>query len=92
MATMKDFILNPHATFTHVVSDRVDVGMWTVGLQTLVLATNMNYAEAKFDLASVKRLAAKTLLGAHQVLDSGASLKGHVITLDSVGTGGFIVG
>ncbi|KAH9886700.1 hypothetical protein C8Q73DRAFT_714979 [Cubamyces lactineus] len=91
LTVMKDFILNPQATFEHVVSDRVDVGLWTVGGRTLVLATNLNYATAHFDLRSVNGLALKALLS-KQVLDSGAKLSGHVITLDSVGTGGFILG
>ncbi|RPD63424.1 hypothetical protein L227DRAFT_561556 [Lentinus tigrinus ALCF2SS1-6] len=91
LATMKDFILNPAATFTHVVTAGVDVGLWTVGAKTLVLATNMNYSEAKFDLSSAG-LAAKALFGVKQVLDSGARIEGHVVTLENVGTGGFIVG
>ena len=88
---MKDFILSPQATFEHVVTDRVDVGLWTVGGRTLVLATNLNYATAHFDLTSVGGLALKALFS-KQVLDSGAKLSGHVITLESVGTGGFILG
>ncbi|KAI0354196.1 hypothetical protein OH77DRAFT_1426229 [Trametes cingulata] len=88
LTVMKDFILNPHATFEHVVANRVDVGLWTVGGRTLVLATNLNYATAHFDLSG---LALKSLV-ARQVFDSGAKLSGHVITLESVGTGGFIVG
>ena len=87
-ASMKAFILDPHASFTHAFEGRVDVGMWTVGARTLVLATNLNYAQAEFDLHSVGLNA----LGAVQVLDSGASLSGHTITLESVGTGAFILG
>ncbi|TBU60013.1 hypothetical protein BD310DRAFT_947601 [Dichomitus squalens] len=92
LATMKEFILSPQATFAHVVSDRVDVGLWTVGARTLVLATNLNYEAKVFDMRSVKGLAAKTLLGTKQVLDSGAEVQGHIISLESVGTGGFVVG
>lgn len=92
LATMKDFILSPQASFAHVVLDRVDVGLWTVGPRTLVLATNLNYASAQFDLREAPGLAEKALLGTKQVLDSGATLTEHVITLDSVGSGGFIVG
>ena len=94
LATMKEFILNPAATFSHAVADGVDVGLWTVGAKTLVLATNVNYAEAKFDLSSagVYGLAARALLGVKQVLDSGATIERHVVTFESVGTGGFIVG
>ncbi|TCD66256.1 hypothetical protein EIP91_001619 [Steccherinum ochraceum] len=40
---MKSFILSPSATFERVVVNRVHVGIWTVGSQSLVLATNLNY-------------------------------------------------
>lgn len=89
---MKEFILSPRARFEHVVTDRVDVGLWTVGARTLVLATNLNYAPARFDLSRVRGGLALQALVARQVLDSGAKLRGHVIELESVGTGGFIVG
>ena len=92
LATMKEFILCPEARFAHVVRDRVDVGMWTVGARTLVLATNLNYEAKEFDLRGVEGLEAKTLFGTKQVLDSGAMVRGHVISLESVGTGGFIIG
>ena len=93
---MKDFILHPHASFTHAVVDRVDVGLWTVGARTLVLATNLNYAQAKVDLSRIpevgRALAVKARLRARQALDSGARLEGHVVRLESVGTGGFVLG
>ena len=92
LVTMKEFILCPEARFAHVVRDRVDVGMWTVGARVLVLATNLNYEAKEFDLRSVEGLEAKTLLGTQQVLDSGAKLCGHIISLESVGTGGFVIG
>ncbi|KAH9851271.1 hypothetical protein C2E23DRAFT_831811 [Lenzites betulinus] len=91
LTTMKDFILNPKATFEHVETDRIDVGLWSADGRTLVLATNLNYATARFDLSSVRGLALKALV-ARQVLDSGAKLQGHVVELESVGTGGFILG
>ena len=96
LATMKDYILSPKATFRGFVSDRVDVGLWTVGTRTLVLATNLNYAQAKVDLSRIpevgRALAVKARLRAKQTLDSGAWLEGHVVTLESVGTGGFVLG
>ncbi|KAI0651086.1 hypothetical protein C8Q79DRAFT_1004406 [Trametes meyenii] len=91
LTTMKEFILSPRATFQHVISDRVDVGFWTVGGRTLVLATNSNYSPARFDLSQVQGLGLKALL-ARQVLDSGAKLEGHVIELESTGTAGFVFG
>ncbi|KAH9914061.1 uncharacterized protein BXZ73DRAFT_92854 [Epithele typhae] len=92
-ADMKAFILHPHASFEHTVVSRVDVGSWTVGDRTLVLATNLNYAETKFDLSSLKMPVDADAVGhAKQVLDSGAKLEGRKIVLESVGTGAFILG
>lgn len=90
--SMKAFILDPHASFTHAVAGRVDVGMWTVGERTLVLATNLNYVQAKFDVGSVKGVGEKTRRDATQVLDSGATLDGETIVLESVGTGAWVLG
>ncbi|KAI0702177.1 hypothetical protein C8Q76DRAFT_755941 [Earliella scabrosa] len=96
LETMKDVILHPHASFTHAVVDRVDVRPWTVGTRTLVLATNLNYAQAKVDLSRIpevaRALAVKARLRSRLTLDSGARLEGHVVTLESVGTGGFVLG
>ncbi|KAI1787420.1 hypothetical protein LXA43DRAFT_713557 [Ganoderma leucocontextum] len=91
-ASLKDYILNPSARFVHKVVDRVDVGMWTVGGKTLVLATNLNYASKQFDLSTVPIVGSQAQSGAKQVYDSGAKIQGTVIQLDSTGTGAFIVG
>ncbi|KZT00619.1 uncharacterized protein LAESUDRAFT_533884 [Laetiporus sulphureus 93-53] len=88
-ATLKAYIASDAASFRHVFVDQIDVGLWTVGAQTLVLATNLNYAEETFDLASVEGLVTHPAV---QVLDSGATLSGSVIAFTSVGTGGFILG
>ena len=87
LATMKDFILSPKATFRHFTSDRVDVGLWTVGSKTLLLATNLNYEEVTLSLVDVEEVKGKT--GA-QVLESGAKVQGSGIVFESTGTGGFI--
>ncbi|KAI1787409.1 hypothetical protein LXA43DRAFT_712840 [Ganoderma leucocontextum] len=90
---MKEYILHAGASFAHEVVDRVDVGMWTAGNKTLVLATNLNYEPREFDLARVPYVALQAEYGTKQVLDSGARMLGsHLIQLDSTGTGGFIVG
>ncbi|GBE86870.1 hypothetical protein SCP_1001120 [Sparassis crispa] len=86
---LKDYIANDRATFQHAFVDQIDVGLWTVGEQTLVLATNLNYAPATFDLMSMPGL--KTV-PAVQVLNTGATLNGTDIVLDPVGTGAFILG
>lgn len=88
---MTPFILSPAATFRQTTINLVDVGLWTVGGQTLVLATNTNYFTASVSLKDLGLPSLQPL--ANQVLDTGAkldSLRGE-ITLESVGTGGFIV-
>lgn len=87
--TLKEYIMSSAATFQHVFSNQIDIGLWTVGEKTLVLATNLNYANETFDLATVPGLKTAPVV---EVLNSGATLEGNVITFTSVGTGGFILG
>ncbi|KAF8900151.1 hypothetical protein CPB84DRAFT_1779443 [Gymnopilus junonius] len=91
LVKMTPFILSPAATFRQITINLIDVGLWTVGKQTLVLATNTNYFATS---VSLKELGLQSLQPfATQVLDTGAkldSLRGK-ITLESVGSGGFIV-
>ncbi|PCH43231.1 hypothetical protein WOLCODRAFT_138259 [Wolfiporia cocos MD-104 SS10] len=86
---LKEYILSESATFQHVFTDQIDIGLWTVGSKTLVLATNLNYANETFDLASVEGLRTGPVV---QVLDSGATLTGSEIAFGSVGTGGWVLG
>ncbi|KAJ6590961.1 hypothetical protein DFH09DRAFT_1419580 [Mycena vulgaris] len=44
------FIFSPRATFSHLAANRVDVGMWTVGAETLVLVANMDERETELAL------------------------------------------
>ncbi|KZT21323.1 hypothetical protein NEOLEDRAFT_763316 [Neolentinus lepideus HHB14362 ss-1] len=89
LPTLKSFILSPSAVYRQHTANRVDVGMWTVGTQTLVLATNLNYFNITLNLATL-------LLGSPQqvteVYDSGATYANGQIQLESVGTGGFVIG
>ncbi|TFY61407.1 hypothetical protein EVJ58_g4519 [Rhodofomes roseus] len=87
--TLKEYIANDAATFAHYFYGQIDVGAWTVGGKTLVLATNLNYAEVTFSLGGVPGLAGRPVT---QVLDSGASVSGNTLTFTSVGSGGWIVG
>ncbi|KAH9834490.1 uncharacterized protein C8Q71DRAFT_769168 [Rhodofomes roseus] len=87
--TLKEYIANDAATFAHYFYDQIDVGAWTVGGKTLVLATNLNYAEVTFSLGGVPGLAGRPVT---QVLDSGAGVSGNTLTFTSVGSGGWIVG
>jgi hypothetical protein len=88
LATMKSFILSPAAKFRHVTTNRIDVGLWTVGGQTLLLATNLNYAAESLSLDEVPEAAGKKV---SQVFDSGATVSGRQIAFESVGTGGFVL-
>ncbi|KAK0189405.1 hypothetical protein F5146DRAFT_1050825 [Armillaria mellea] len=84
------FILNPKAKFQQVTtSDFIDVGLWTVGKETLVLATNLDYEEKVLFLAQVG-IAEEV---AEQVFDSGAQVYvgGFSVILEPVGSAGFIV-
>ncbi|KAJ8522189.1 hypothetical protein ONZ45_g1216 [Pleurotus djamor] len=50
---MTPFIFNPEATIRRLVVNRVDIGLWTVGKDTLVVGTNMNYAEVSVGLSNL---------------------------------------
>ncbi|PBK85663.1 hypothetical protein ARMGADRAFT_1169415 [Armillaria gallica] len=84
------FILNPKAKFQQVTtSDFIDVGMWTVGKETLVLATNLDYEEKVLFLAQV----GIAEVVSEQVFDSGAQVYvgAFSVILEPVGSAGFIV-
>ena len=86
---MNRFILNPSATFRQITINRVDVGIWKLGSETLVLGTNMNYSPVTI---SVSSLGLSGLPSSTQVMDSGSvydPARGHLI-FQSVGSGGFV--
>ena len=71
--------------------NRVDIGLWIVGAEILVLATNMNYFSVSVSLRDLG-LADGILIT--QVLDSGAAIDHSThsqLLFDSVGSGAFIV-
>lgn len=84
------FILNPSASSRQITVNGVDCGIWTVGSQALVLATNTNYANETVTLASLKLPTGKNMV---QVLDTGSAATSAQdgFTFTSVGSGGFIV-
>ncbi|KAF5329520.1 hypothetical protein D9619_009061 [Psilocybe cf. subviscida] len=91
MPKLTPFILSSEATFRQVTVNRVDVGLWTVGARTLVLAANMNYATTNVDLASLGLHATAAI---EQVFKSGTSsapARDHLV-FGAVGSGAFIVG
>ncbi|VDB92255.1 unnamed protein product [Peniophora sp. CBMAI 1063] len=84
----KTYILHPNTTYSHVVSDsRIDVGMWTrsdIG-SALVLASNLNYANASIALSDV--FGNTTASQASMVLDGGASTDGSSLSFGAVKSG-----
>lgn len=88
---MNSFILSPSASFHQTTIDRVDIGVWTVGAQSLILATNMNYASVTVRLTDIN--AKFTGVTLTQVLDSGGQVTsgGDAIVFESVGSAAFVV-
>lgn len=87
LPTIKTFIFNPNATYSQLTYDRIDIGLWTVNSQTLVMATNMNYNTANLDLSNVPTQGKNV----KQVFSSGAAVNGTKIVFQSVGSGAFIL-
>ena len=88
---MTPFIFNHSATFRPITINRVDIGLWIVGAETLVLATNMNYFSVSVSLRDLGLVDGMSIT---QVLDSGAAidlLTYSDLLFDSVGSGAFIV-
>jgi hypothetical protein len=86
---MNSFIMSPTATINQITfPNGIDVGLWTVGSQTLVLATNINYENLTLSMAQL-HLSGKV----RQVFDSGASVSsdGRTLHFGEVGSGGFVV-
>ncbi|KAJ7178063.1 hypothetical protein C8R46DRAFT_1075716 [Mycena filopes] len=50
LGLVKTFIFDPRVEFRRVVSNRIDVGMWTLGAETLLLLVNMNARDAELTL------------------------------------------
>jgi hypothetical protein len=88
--TLKKYILAAGAVFQSYSVNRIDVGLWTVGNETLLLATNLNYNAYSLDLSNLpSRLGSSKSVT--PVLDSGAEYSGTHITFESVGSGAFIL-
>jgi hypothetical protein len=86
---MTPFIFNPKAEFSNLTFNSIDIGFWTVGTQTLLLAANLNYNVAMLDLSSIPTGIQGT--SAMQVFDGGAQVYGKKITFQSIGTGVFLL-
>ncbi|KAL0065604.1 hypothetical protein AAF712_007382 [Marasmius tenuissimus] len=88
---MTTFILDPAVAFTNAkeTPEGIDVGIWTVGVETLVVATNIRYQSQTLDLTT---LALGDIKAVSSILDSGASLSGDtVVQFSEVGSGAFVV-
>ncbi|KAF8626641.1 hypothetical protein AX15_004735 [Amanita polypyramis BW_CC] len=88
---MTPYILSPLAQYRQITINGVDCGLWTVGSQTLVLATNTNYSPQTVTFANLNL---PTNVSITQILDTGSSMTSGNggFTFTSVGSGGYIVG
>jgi len=92
LVNMKPFILSPTATIRQVTTQSgIDVGLWTVGAQTLVLATNINTQNLSLALTDLHLSGGAGKV--KQVFDSGTSISsdGRTLHFGSTGSGGFVV-
>ena len=91
LPSMTPFILGPTAKFARTTLGRVDVGMWTVFGETLVIVVNLNYVNASLDLRSLGVGGGGGGFGVKQVFDGGSWVSGSVVALESVGSGAFLL-
>jgi hypothetical protein len=98
-APMADFILDPSSTFKQVsTSHGIDVGLWSLGGKTLLLAANTNYANATLTTADLGFGQDGFGSGSNgrltEVFCSGlcdvASRGGGSVVFGSVSSGGFV--
>jgi hypothetical protein len=90
------YFFDPNVTRVQYTSpDSVDVGLWTQGEQTLILATNLNYFNTTLDLKSLPGMSGVfdgSGWNMYQVLNNtGAVVQGTTVMFDSVGSGAWIV-
>ncbi|TFK29193.1 hypothetical protein FA15DRAFT_664517 [Coprinopsis marcescibilis] len=85
------FILNSNASTRQMTVNRIDVGLWTVGNATLILATNMNYHDSVIDVEA--DLGLDNVVKTTQFFNSGAKQSGdlHILVFESLGSGAFVV-
>ncbi|TDL27058.1 hypothetical protein BD410DRAFT_819170 [Rickenella mellea] len=90
MPAINKFLFDPHSTFGPVNTNGVDIGIWKSGSQTLLLATNLNYAPTTVTIGDVFAITSNEILnsGGSVQMDSNGQLH---ISLDSVGTVGFVL-
>ncbi|KAF8637158.1 hypothetical protein AX17_003062 [Amanita inopinata Kibby_2008] len=88
---MTRFILNASTSFRQITFNGVDIGIWTVGTETLVLASNMNYEPRTVTLANLKLPSSGVQVA--QILNSDSEVVGkrNAFLFQSVGSGAFVV-
>ncbi|KAA1475750.1 hypothetical protein DENSPDRAFT_842586 [Dentipellis sp. KUC8613] len=96
LPTITPFILpaapSPPSTFRHVITpSRVDVGVWTLAGETrsLVLAVNLNYANASIALSDI--FGGGGAEQAEKVFEAGAEIADKNIVFRSIGSGAWVV-
>ncbi|KAG7087795.1 hypothetical protein E1B28_013736 [Marasmius oreades] len=92
---MTPFILDPSAKVCQMTTlAGIDVGLWTVGNQTLVLATNVERTNGTLDLAGSELGLGGNVRIVEVVLESGVVVVNGsvVVQFSDVGSGGFVVG
>lgn len=89
LSKMTPYITNPNASFRQITLRRIDVGLWSVDRETLILASNMNDKNATILFQDLGLEPSKIV----QLLDSGsaASRDKSGLSFESVGSGAFIV-
>jgi hypothetical protein len=89
MPKMTPFILNTNSSFRQTTVGQVDIGLWTVNGQTLVLASNMASSPSTVTFSQLGIPGT----GVNQVLNSGAAADttGKQFTFDATGSGAWIV-
>lgn len=88
LPSITPFLFAPNATTIKLNVGNIDIGVWTVGSQTLVMATNLEYNSTTLDLGDVL---GSGVGGVEQVFDGGTVVNGTLVTFQSVGSGAFVV-
>ena len=87
LPTIKSFIFNSNSTYSQLTYNRIDIGLWVLNSQTLLLATNLDYNVETLDLGNIP-VHASTV---RQFFQSGSTVNGLIITFESVGSGAFVL-
>ncbi|KAJ7028680.1 hypothetical protein C8F04DRAFT_1118335 [Mycena alexandri] len=90
LGSVKTFVFDPQVKFSRVVSNRIDVGMWTLGAETLLLVANMNAIDVGLTLPLSDTLELREVLnyGMRRTSEGQTQLG---FELKSLGCGIFVV-